>query len=149
AAATGPGEKPEPPAAPTKPAEAPPAAVTATAPPAAKEAPAVPERTAVVETPLYRAEVASVGGQVQAWELHYRGQKPMVVPGGLTSHGLVVSRPGQPARPVGFALSTDKLTLSHDAPSGQIVLTGDDGYGLRITETLTFKADSYSVDRQI
>ncbi len=146
---TGTPGKTEPPAAPAKPAETPPAPVTATAPPSAKEAPAVPERTAVVETPLYRAEVASAGGQVQAWELHYRGQKPMVVPGGLISHGLVVSRPGQPARPIGFALSTDKLTLSHDAPSGQIVLTGEDGYGLRITETLTFRADSYVVDHQL
>ena len=139
--------KTEAPAAPAKAAEPPSAPITALPP--AKEVPAVPERTAVVETPLYRAAIGSLGGQVQGWELHYRGQKPMVVPGGLMSHGLVVSRAGQPARPIRFALSTDKLTLGPDAPSGQIVLTGEDGYGLRITETLTFKADSYVVDRQI
>ena len=37
--------------------------------------PAVPERTAVIETPLYRAVVSSAGGKFKEWELHYRGDE--------------------------------------------------------------------------
>ena len=46
-----------------------------------EEAPRPPERTAVVDTPLYRAEVGSNGGEIKAWELRYRGEKPLVVAG--------------------------------------------------------------------
>src|SRR4029434_9338296 len=70
---------------------APPTQATA-APLTPKEAPAVPERTAVVETPLYGAEISSAGGRVQGWELHYRGEKPMVASGMLISRGLLVNR---------------------------------------------------------
>jgi YidC/Oxa1 family membrane protein insertase len=144
-------------AAPASPAKAPEPAASATpaapagagAPPPAKEAPAVPERTAVVETPLYRAVVASSGGQSQSWELRYRGQKPMVAPGGLASRGLAVVRPGQPARPLALTLSSDKLALGPGTASGELVLTGEDGYGLRVTETLRFHADSYLVDHHL
>jgi YidC/Oxa1 family membrane protein insertase len=44
------------------------AALAAPVPP--KDAPSVPDRTATIEAPLYRAEVSSLGGQVRSWELH-------------------------------------------------------------------------------
>jgi YidC/Oxa1 family membrane protein insertase len=143
-------QKTEAPASPAKaPAPASPATPAVAAPLPAKETPAVPERTAVVETPLYRARVASSGGQNQSWELRYRGQKPMVVPGVLMSKGLAVVRPGQPVRPIALNLSGEKLALGPGTPSGELELTGEDGYGLRVTETLRFHADNYLVDHQI
>jgi YidC/Oxa1 family membrane protein insertase len=129
-----------------EPATPPPAAATSVPP---KEAPAAPERTTVVETPLYRAEVASVGGKIQGWELHYRGAKPMVAPGILISRGLVVSRPGQPPRSVAFTVSREKVALGAGSETGELVLTGEDGFGLRITETLRFHPDSYVVDHNL
>src|SRR6266545_3340937 len=62
----------------TTPGGAAPAAVPAPPPPAAK-APRPPEQTVTVQTPLYRASVGSDGGEIKAWELIYRGQKPLVV----------------------------------------------------------------------
>jgi YidC/Oxa1 family membrane protein insertase len=123
------------------------AALAAPVPP--KDAPSVPDRTATIEAPLYRAEVSSLGGQVRSWELHYRGAKPMVAPGFLASRGLSVARAGQPSRLLGFALSAEKLTLGPSAPTGDLVLTGEDGFGLRVTETLRFHAESYVVDHQL
>jgi YidC/Oxa1 family membrane protein insertase len=117
--------------------------------PMPKEPPAVPQRMAVVETPLYRAVVDNRGGRLAAWDLHYRGTKPMVVNGELQPRGLVVSRPGIAGQPVLFALSADSLRLGHDAPQGELKLTGEDGYGLRISETLRFRSDSYIVERDI
>jgi YidC/Oxa1 family membrane protein insertase len=143
-------QKTEAPAVPPKAPAAPaPATEAAAAPPPPKEAPAVPERTAIVETPLYRAEMVSAGGKVQGWELHYRGAKPMVASGILMSRGLLVNRPGQPSRPVGFTVSSDKVTLTASGETGQLVLVGEDGFGLRVTETLGFRADSYVLDHQL
>jgi YidC/Oxa1 family membrane protein insertase len=143
-------QKTEAPTTPAKPAETPPPPPQAAATPLPpKEAPAAPERAAIVETPLYRAEVVSAGGKIQGWELHYRGAKPMVAPGILISRGLVVSRPGQPSRSVGFALSSDKVSLAAGGGPGELVLTGEDGFGLRVTETLRFHADSYVVDHNL
>src|SRR5258705_263583 len=122
------------------------AALAAPVPP--KDSLSVPDRTATIEAPLYRAEISSRGGQLRSWELHYRGAKPMVAPGFLVSRGLSVTRAGQPPRLVGFALSAEKLTLGPSAPTGDLVLTGEDGFGLRVTETLRFHAESYVVDHQ-
>jgi len=142
-------QKAEAPVAPPKQSEAaPPADVTPVVPLPPKEMAPVPERTAVVETPLYRAVIVSTAGRIQGWELHYRGEKPMVVPATLASRGFLVNRPGQPARSVGFALSSDKLTLVSGG-TGELVLTGEDGFGLRITETLRFHGDSYVVDHRL
>ncbi|HEY7204024.1 MAG TPA: membrane protein insertase YidC [Methylomirabilota bacterium] len=142
-------QKTEAPAAPPKPLEtaAPPTQPAASPPP--KEAPAVPERTAVVETPLYRAEIGSAGGRIQGWELHYRGAKPMVAPGILVSRGIFVNRPGQPPRSIAVSLSTDKVAVPAGGGAGELVLSGEDGFGLRITEVLRFHADSYVVDHQL
>jgi YidC/Oxa1 family membrane protein insertase len=143
-------QKAEAPATSAKKAEEPATPPSAAAPPVPpKEAPAAPERTTVVETPLYRAEVASVGGKIQGWELHYRGAKPMVAPGILISRGLVVSRPGQPPRSVAFTVSREKVALGAGSETGELVLTGEDGFGLRITETLRFHPDSYVVDHNL
>src|SRR5688500_15149184 len=66
--------------APAPPAPAPAAGVPAVPPPTASPAATVPERTATIDTPLYRAVVSSAGGAFREWLLHYRGDKPLVIP---------------------------------------------------------------------
>lgn len=116
---------------------------------AATPAPAVPEHTASVESPLYRAKVISRGGDLQEWELIYRGQKPLVMPGLLGPTGLTVERPGAPAQIVDFSLSGDRLVPTPEKPDGELRLAGEAGSGLRISETLRFRADNYTVERVI
>jgi YidC/Oxa1 family membrane protein insertase len=130
------------------PAPSAPAAPVATPPPAAAAVPAVPERVAQVEGPLYRATVTSRGGELREWELNYRGQKPLIVPGLAGPTGLTVERVGAPAQVVPFAVSADRVDL-RSAAHGELKLVGDDGFGLRITETLHFTADNYTVERLI
>jgi YidC/Oxa1 family membrane protein insertase len=133
------------PSAPATPSSPVPAAAAAVPP---REAPTVPERRAVVETPLYRATVSSRGGRFESWTLHYRGDKPMVVDD-LGPRGLAIERPGKPAQLVEFKLSTESMTLGKDSPPGELKLVGEDGFGLQITETLRFKPDTYLVERTI
>src|SRR5260370_19655773 len=146
-----PGKKPartaEAPApSPKGPDAAPPVGAALAAPVPPKDAPIVPDRTATIEAPLYRAEVNSLGGQIRSWELHYRGAKPMIAPGFLASRGLSVTRAGQPPRLVGFVLSAEKLTLGLSGASGDLVLTGEDGFGLRLTEAFGVHPQRYLVD---
>ena len=139
------------PAAPAKPA-VPSVGSTAAPPPltpSPKEAPAVPDRTAVVSTPLYRAAIATSGGRLTQWDLHFRGDKPMVLPGVVENTGWVVRRAGQPLRPIAFALSTESLTLDESNPVGELKMTGEDGFGMRIIQTLRFRADSYVVEHEL
>ena len=110
---------------------------------------AVPLKTAQVTGPLYKAQVSSRGGDLSGWELDYRGIKPMVVPGLLGPRGLTVERAGQPPQVVDFTVTPDSLDLSRMAGRGEITLVGDDGFGLRITETLRFRANDYDVERVI
>jgi YidC/Oxa1 family membrane protein insertase len=139
---------PEAPAkAPAQPAAPVPAA--GAAPPPPKEAPAVPERTAVIETPLYRLAVAAKGGKVSAWDLHFRGEKAMVLPGTVDDTGWVVRRTGQAPRPIAFALSTESLKLDKDTPTGELRMVGEDGFGIRVSQVLRFRADSYVVERDL
>src|SRR6266545_8015250 len=126
-----------------------PAAPSSAAPVPPKEAPVVPERKALVETPLYRAILSSQGGRFAAWELKYRGQKPMIVDGELGPRGLSVVRGGGPPQRIAFTVSPDSLTLTKAAAQGEMKLVGEDGFGLRITETLRFRADSYVVEHDI
>jgi YidC/Oxa1 family membrane protein insertase len=114
-------------------------------PPAA----AGPETTATIETPLYRAKVGSLGGAVVDWDLMYRGEKPMVLPGVVESRGLEVSRPGAEARAVPFMMAPDRVALGKDAAKGRILLRGEDGFGLEITQEMRFTSDSYVVERVI
>jgi YidC/Oxa1 family membrane protein insertase len=147
--------KPNAPQAPSPPKEAPAAPVARLpepqAPPAAvpvREAAAVPDRRATVLTPLYRANVSSQGGRFESWDLDYRGQKPMVVNGELGPRGLAIRHEGEggEARRVGFALSTDAVTLGKDASEAELTLTGEDGFGLAVSETMRFQAQSYVVE---
>jgi len=108
---------------------------------------AVPLRTARVDGPLYKAQVSSRGGDLSAWELDYRGLKPMIVPGQMGPRGITIERAGQPPQVVEFSLSPESLDLGRAAARGEITLVGDDGFGLRITETLRFRADGYDVER--
>jgi YidC/Oxa1 family membrane protein insertase len=142
-------EAPAAPAPATSRPTAAPAASTTTPTPAPKDAPAVPERTAVIETPLYRAVVATTGGQIKAWNLQFRGEKPLVLPGTVDGAGWVVRRPGQPARPIAFALSTESIKLDKDTPNGELRMVGEDGFGLRVSQVLRFRADSYVVEHEL
>jgi YidC/Oxa1 family membrane protein insertase len=136
----------------TRPAPSSAPAATPTAaptPPAPAPAPAVAERSAEVESPLYRAAVASTGGALREWQLNYRGAKPMVVANLLGPLGLSVERHGAPARRVDFDVSPQTVRLDKNQPSGELTLVGEDGFGLRITQVLRFRADEYVVEARI
>ena len=143
--------KPAPGAPPHAPAPTPatPGVSPAAAAPAPVSAPAIPERAAEIVGPLYRATVSSRGGEFREWELNYRGRKPLVIPGLLGPTGLVVERAGSPAQLVGFQLSAQRLELNKEQPQADLILTGDDGFGLRISETRHFRADNYTVEKKI
>jgi YidC/Oxa1 family membrane protein insertase len=129
-----------------KPAEtpAPPAAI-----PSPKAVASVPERTVTIETPLYRAAIGSVGGQVKGWDLHFRGEKAMVLPGTIDNLGLAVLRPGQPPSPIAFTPSVETIKLDDAHPTGELRLVGEDGFGVRVTQVIRFRADSYVMDHEI
>ena len=102
-----------------------------------------------IETPLYRATIGSVGGQVKSWELHFRGEKAMVLPGTIDNLGLVVLRPGQPPSPIAFTPSVETIKLDDAHPTGELRLVGEDGFGVRVTQVIRFRADSYVMDHEI
>jgi YidC/Oxa1 family membrane protein insertase len=108
-----------------------------------------PDRTIAVDTPLYKASISSVGGAVVRWELHYRGDKQMALPGVLGSQGLSVLRPGQPPTPIPFTADRDAIRLDQQHPEAELRLAGADGMGLEIAQTLRFRADSYVIERDI
>src|SRR5688500_4415066 len=91
-------------------------------PPPVEEGPRPAERKAIVETPLYRAVISSLGGAIERWELHYRGDKPMLRPGVLGSQGLVVLRPGQGAVQIAFTVDRDSLKLAKGDGQGELRL---------------------------
>jgi YidC/Oxa1 family membrane protein insertase len=106
----------------------------------------VPQRTAAVTSPLYRAVVSSEGGKLQEWTLHYRGDKPLVVVGEQGPLGLVVAPgPAAPGAIVSMAMSPESLSLGPGSGTGDLVLAGESD-GLRVKETLRFQADTYTVD---
>jgi YidC/Oxa1 family membrane protein insertase len=148
-AATG-GGAAAPGAAPT--AGAGPAAAPAATPAAAvtpKDVPVPVARTVTVTTPLYRAEIGTVGGRIRTWTLDFRGEKPMALDGVVGTRGLEVARPGAAPRPIAFEADRESLTLGKDAPTGQVTLRGEDGFGLRVTQILRFAADSYAVEHEL
>ncbi len=73
----------------------------------------------------------------------------MVLPGVLGSQGLVVLRPGQSAVPIAFTVDRDSLKLAKGDGQGELRLTGNDGFGLQVTQVMRFSVDSYVVDREI
>ena len=117
--------------------------------PAPVPIPAVPQKTANVTAPLYKAQVSSRGGDLSAWELDYRGLKPMIVPGLLGPRGVSVERSGQPPYVVDFTLTPDSVDLASAAAGGEITLVGEDGFGLQITQTLRFRGSDYGVEHAI
>ena len=131
---------------PAKPAEMPASPATIPSP---KAVPSVPERTVTIETPLYRATIGSVGGQVKGWDLHFRGEKAMVLPGTIDNLGLAVLRPGQPPSPIAFTPSVETIKLDDAHPTGELRLVGEDGFGVRVTQVIRFRADSYVMDHEI
>jgi len=117
--------------------------------PSPKAAPSVPERTVTIETPLYRATIGSLGGQVKSWDLHFRGEKAMVLPGTIDNLGLAVLRPGQPPSAIAFTPSVDTIKLDGAHPTGELRLVGEDGFGIRITQVIRLRVDSYVMDHEV
>jgi YidC/Oxa1 family membrane protein insertase len=126
-----------------------PAPIAPSTPPPPKESPRPPERTAIVETPLYRAAVGSDGGEIKSWELSYRGQKPLTVAGVLGAEGIEIGRAGVAPKVVAFTIEPQELKLGKDNPTGVLTLTGQDGFGLEVTEVQGFRADNYVVEQTI
>src|SRR5262249_28882485 len=87
----------------------------------------VPDRTAVVEGPVYRGVVDSRGGRLDDWTLHYRGEKSMVLDQEVGPRGLTVQRGGAAAEVVPFAISPESLKIGPENPKGELRLVGNDG----------------------
>ena len=145
------GQKP-----PTQAEAPPPAPVPATpAPTPAPQAPGqqrdrarVPQRTAIVDAPLYHAVVSSEGGKLQEWTLKYRGGKPMVTVGEFGPMGLLLGAGQRPAEVVPAEISADAVTLDSGRASGELLLRGE-GEGLRVTETYGFTGNDFTIDARI
>jgi YidC/Oxa1 family membrane protein insertase len=109
----------------------------------------LPQRITRVTTPLYDTAVSSEGGKFQDFVLRYRGEKPMVVVGDLGPTGLVIARSGTPTgQVVSMQPSADAVKVGPDQPTQDLVLTGSHD-GLKVRETLTFRADSYAIDVKV
>lgn len=143
--------RPAPPPSPAPPKESkPPQATKAPLPPPPPLKPLspaqAPQRVVGVETPLYSAQVGTDGGRLLGWVLKYRGEKPMVVPGAIGLQGLSLHRQGGGPETPAFTVSPDQLVLSGARPSGELSLVGQDSYGVRVSETLGFNAQDFSLD---
>ena len=149
-----PGEKPAeqaPATPPAPPSQAPAPAASAAPPPVlapSRQHPRPEQRTAVVESPLYHAVVSSEGGKLQEWTLKYRGHKPMVVIGEFGPAGLLIGTEQRPGEVVPMVMSPGAVALGRNRPAGELVLRGENE-GLRITETLGFSADGFTIDARI
>ena len=108
--------------------------------------PVVPQRLISVEGPLFRGTVGSDGGKLHEWALRYRGDKPMVVPGALGPGGLVLQRPGAGAESIAFNVKEERLLLGPGRPRGEVSLTGQDAFGLHVTEALRFHAEDFQIE---
>jgi YidC/Oxa1 family membrane protein insertase len=117
--------------------------------PAAPAEAKLPQRITRVTTPLYDTAVSSEGGKFQEFVLRYRGEKPMVIVGDLGPTGLVIAKSGGPTgQVVSMQPSADAVKVGSDQPSQDLVLTGNHD-GLKVRETLTFRADSYEVAAKV
>ena len=123
-------------------------AQTTRAPVVPRDRPRPPQRTAVIEAPVYHAVVSSEGGKLQAWALKYRGVKPMVAVGEFGPAGLIVGVDQRPGEVVPMELSPDALPLDAAHSAGAISLRGQDD-GLIVTETLGFTASDFTIDTRI
>jgi YidC/Oxa1 family membrane protein insertase len=109
-----------------------------------------PQRLTRVSTPLYETAISSEGGKLQELTLNYRGQKPMIIVGELGPTGLMIGPGGGAAAQVVplQAEALDMLRVGGDQPQRQLVLSGTHD-GLRVRQTLTFRADSYAIGSTI
>lgn len=139
---------PPPPKAPVETKPAPPSAPPAPLPlpPRVERAVPVPQRAVSVEGPLFRGAVGSDGGKLERWVLRYRGDKPMVVQGILGPGGLLLQRPQAGSERVAFGVKEEQLVLGADRPRGEVDLTGQDPFGLRVSESLRFQAQDYRIE---
>ncbi|HEY2995149.1 MAG TPA: membrane protein insertase YidC [Methylomirabilota bacterium] len=116
--------------------------------PAAAAASRPPQRLARVGSPLYEAAVSSEGGKLQELTLKYRGEKPLIIIGELGPSGLVLASGNASAQVVPMDLAADHTTLSRERPSQDVVMSGV-AEGLRVRQTLTFRADDYTIDARV
>jgi len=140
-----PPEQPAPPPTAERPKLLPPPA-PALPPPRKAERPVVAQRTATIESPLYRAAVSSEGARLEEWVLHYRGEKPMVVSHQGGPRGLIVTRPGLAPQAVAFDLDARELVLGPGSPSGELTFAGEDRFGLQLRGRLRFDSGDYKVE---
>ena len=115
-------------------------------PPKVDRPPVVSQRTVSVEGPLFLATVGSDGGKLHEWVLRYRGDKSMIIPGTLGPGGLVLQRPQAGSETVAFSVKQERLVLGPDRPRGAVELTGQDAFGLRVTETLGFQSQDFHIE---
>jgi len=126
-----------------------PAAPVPTQPPGPpRERLRTPQRTVVVDAPLYHAVISSEGGKLQEWTLKYRGGKPMVAVGEFGPTGLQVGADQRPPEVVPMETPAEALTLDAGHPSADLPLRGQDG-DLRVTETYGFTANDFTIDARI
>jgi len=108
-----------------------------------------PQRITRVTTPLYDTAISSEGGKFQEFVLRYRGEKPMVIVGDLGPTGLVIAKSGSPTgQVVSMQPSADAVKVGSDQATQDLILTGTHD-GLKVRETLTFRADSYAVAAKV
>jgi YidC/Oxa1 family membrane protein insertase len=144
------------PAEPTSSTAAPPRAVSPTPAPATPPVASLPvtpgearlpQRMTRVATPLYDAGISSEGGKLQEFVLRYRGEKPLVSVGDFGPTGLVIGQQDShqvlPMRP-----SRDSIKVGPEPSSQELVLTGM-FEGLPVRQSMTFSADSYTIDTRI
>ena len=126
-----------------------PAAPVPTQPPGPpRERLRTPQRTVVVDAPLYHAVISSEGGKLQEWTLKYRGGKPMVAVGEFGPTGLQVGADQRPPEVVPMETPVDTLTLDARHPSADLPLRGQDGE-LRVTETYGLTENDFTIDARI
>ena len=120
-----------------------PSAGAAAAPGSAEGAAVPPQRLARVETPLYRRGVSSEGGQLQELDApvsrreadgHRRRPRPRRA-GDRCGRA---SRRGRSR----FRLSPTRSSSRPTSRAARLVLTGEDGLGLRVPEMMRVPADS-------
>ena len=133
-----------------------PSGPTATAPtvpvlpaPAAGAESRPPQRLTRVVSPLYGAAISSEGGKLQELTLKYRGDKPMIIIGELGPSGLVLAPSGNTsAQVLPMSIGAETVTVSRERPREELLLTGAMD-ALRVRQTLTFRADDYTIDARV
>jgi YidC/Oxa1 family membrane protein insertase len=109
----------------------------------------LPQKITQVITPFYDASISSEGGKLQEFVLRYRGEKPMVVVGELGPTGLELAEGNtSTGRVIPMQPSTERLKVGGDRPTEELVLTGSYN-GLRVRETMTFRADAYVIEAKV